>query len=42
MRHTEDLLDGSLLAHLRQTPSAAARRAEQMLVRVIDLVLQEI
>ena len=34
--HLEDLPDGSWLAHLRQTHSAAARAAEPMLVRAID------
>lgn len=32
----EELADGSWLAHLQQTHSAAARRAEPLLVRVID------
>jgi hypothetical protein len=37
--HLEDLPDGSWLAHLRQTHSAAARREEPLLVRVIDYTL---
>jgi Insertion element 4 transposase N-terminal/Transposase DDE domain len=37
--HIADLPDGSWLAQLRQTHSAAARRAEPMLVRVIDYTL---
>ncbi len=37
--HLEDLPDGTWLAHLQQTHSAAARRAEPMLVRVIDYTL---
>ncbi|OPX05302.1 IS4 family transposase, partial [Gordonia sp. i37] len=32
-RHVKDLPDGSWLAELQQTHSAAARRAEPMLVR---------
>ena len=39
--HLEDLPDGSWLAHLRQTHSAAARREEPMLVRVIDYRIQD-
>ncbi|HEY6424715.1 MAG TPA: IS4 family transposase [Pseudonocardiaceae bacterium] len=39
--HRENLPDGSWLAHLRQTHSAAARRAEPMLVRVIDYTLDD-
>jgi IS4 transposase len=39
--HLEDLPDGSWLAHLRQTPSAAARREEPMLVRVIDYTIDD-
>lgn len=39
--HLEDLPDGSWLAHLRQTHSAAARAAKPMLVRVIDYTLDE-
>jgi hypothetical protein len=34
--HLSDLPDGSFLAHLHQTHSAAARRQEPMLVRVLD------
>jgi hypothetical protein len=37
----QDLPDGSWLAHLRQTHSAAAQRAEPMLVRVIDYTLDD-
>jgi hypothetical protein len=36
-----DLSDGSWLAHLHQTHSAAARRAEPMLVRVIDYTIDD-
>ena len=39
--HLEDLPDGTWLAHLRQTHSAAARRAEPMRVRVIDYTLDD-
>jgi Insertion element 4 transposase N-terminal/Transposase DDE domain len=39
--HVEDLPDGSWLAHLRQTHSAAARRAEPILVRVIDYTIDD-
>ena len=39
--HLHDLPDGSWLAHLRQTHSAAARRAEPMLVRVIDYTIED-
>jgi hypothetical protein len=39
--HIADLPDGSWLAHLHQTHSAAARRAEPMLVRVIDYTLDD-
>ena len=39
--HLEDLPDGSWLAHLRQTHTAAARRAEPMLVRVIDYTIDD-
>lgn len=39
--HLQDLPDGSWLAHLRQTHSAAARRAEPMLVRVIDYTIED-
>ncbi|HEU4966595.1 MAG TPA: IS4 family transposase [Candidatus Saccharimonadales bacterium] len=39
--HLEDLPDGSWLAHLRQTHSAAARREEPMLVRVIDYTIDD-
>ncbi len=39
--HVEDLADGSWLAHLQQTHSAAARAAEPMLVRVIDYTLDD-
>lgn len=39
--HLEDLPDGSWLGHLRQTHSAAARRSEPMLVRVIDYTLDD-
>lgn len=40
-QHIEDLADGSWLGHLRQTHSAQARRAEPMLVRVIDYALDD-
>jgi len=39
--HVEDLPDGSWLADLRQTHSAAARRAEPIRVRVIDYTLDD-
>jgi len=39
--HLEDLPDGSWLAHLRQRHSAAARREEPMLVRVIDYTIDD-
>ncbi len=39
--HLHDLPDGSWLAQLRQTHSAAARRAEPMLVRVIDYTIND-
>jgi hypothetical protein len=39
--HLEDLPDGSWLAHLHQRHSAAARREEPMLVRVIDYTLDD-
>lgn len=39
--HLEDLPDGSWLAHLRQTHTAAARREEPMLVRVIDYTIDD-
>ncbi len=39
--HVEDLPDGSWLADLRQTHSAAARREEPMRVRVIDYTLDD-
>ena len=39
--HIEDLPDGSWLAHLHQTHSAAARREEPMLVRVIDYTIDD-
>ena len=39
--HVEDLPDGSWLAHLQQTHSAAARREEPMLVRVIDYTIDD-
>jgi hypothetical protein len=39
--HLEDLPDGSWLAHLRQTHSAAARREEPILVRVIDYTIDD-
>lgn len=40
-RHVGDLPDGSWLAHLHQTHSAAARRAEPMLVRVVDYTIDD-
>lgn len=39
--HLQDLSDGSWLAHLKQTHSAAARREEPMLVRVIDYTIDD-
>ncbi len=39
--HLHDLPDGSWLAHLHQTHSAAARRAEPMLVRVVDYTVDD-
>ncbi len=39
--HLQDLPDGSWLAHLQQTHSAAARRAEPMKVRVIDYTIDD-
>ncbi|HEY5784873.1 MAG TPA: IS4 family transposase [Microlunatus sp.] len=39
--HREDLPDGSWLAHLQQTHSAAARAAEPMLVRVVDYTIED-
>jgi hypothetical protein len=39
--HLEDLPDGSWLAHLQQTHSAAARAAEPMLVRVVDYTIDD-
>ena len=39
--HVEDLPDGSWLAHLQQTHSAAARREEPLLVRVIDYTVKD-
>ena len=39
--HLEDLPDGSWLAHLQQTHSAAARREEPMLIRVIDYTIDD-
>ena len=39
--HVEDLPDGSWLAHLQQRHSAAARRAQPMLVRVIDYTIDD-
>jgi hypothetical protein len=39
--HLEDLPDGSWLAHLRQTHSAAARREEPILVRVVDYTIDD-
>ena len=39
--HVQDLPDGSWLAHLRQTHSAAARREEPMLVRVVDFTIDD-
>ena len=39
--HVEDLPDGSWLAHLQQTHSAAARQEEPLLVRVIDYTVKD-
>jgi hypothetical protein len=39
--HLRDLDDGSWLAHLRRSTPAAARRAEPMLVRVIDYTIDD-
>jgi hypothetical protein len=39
--HVKDLPDGSWLAQLHQTHSAAARRAEPMRVRVIDYTIDD-
>jgi hypothetical protein len=39
--HLQELPDGSWLAQLRQTHSAAARRAAPMLVRVIDYTIDD-
>ena len=39
--YLQDLPDGSWLAHLRQTHSAAARREEPMLVRVVDYTIDD-
>jgi len=39
--HLEDLADGSWLAHLQQTHSAAARAAKPMLVRVVDYTIDD-
>ena len=39
--HVRDLEDGSWLAQLHQTHSAAARAAEPMLVRVIDYTVED-
>lgn len=39
--HLQDLADGSWLAHLRQTHSAAARREEPLVVRVIDYTVDD-
>ncbi len=39
--HLEDLPDGSWLAHLHQTHSAAARRADPMPVRVVDYTVDD-
>ncbi|MDQ2789301.1 MAG: IS4 family transposase [Actinomycetota bacterium] len=39
--HLHDLSDGSWLAQLHQTHSAAARRAEPMLVRVVDYTIDD-
>ncbi|HET7385081.1 MAG TPA: IS4 family transposase [Nocardioidaceae bacterium] len=39
--HVEGLSDGSWLAHLQQRHSAAARREEPMLVRVVDYTIED-
>lgn len=39
--HLQDLPDGSWLAHLQQSHSAAARAAEPMLVRVVDYTVDD-
>jgi hypothetical protein len=39
--HVQDLPDGSWLAHLHQRHSAAARREEPMLVRVVDYTIDD-
>ena len=39
--YLQDLPDGSWLAHLRQAHSAAARREEPMLVRVVDYTIDD-
>ncbi|KGN30845.1 transposase [Knoellia sinensis KCTC 19936] len=39
--HVEDLPDGSWLAHLHQTHSAAARREEPIPVRVLDYTIED-
>ena len=39
--HVADLADGSWLADLRQTHSAAARRAEPLRVRIIDYTIDD-
>ncbi len=39
--HLEDLPDGSWLGHLQQRHSAAARREEPMLVRVVDYTIDD-
>src|SRR5665648_629071 len=39
--HVEDFPDGSWLAHLHQTHSAAARRETPMLVRVVDYTIDD-
>lgn len=39
--HLQDLPDGSWLAHLQQTHSAAARAAEPMPVRVVDYTIDD-
>lgn len=39
--HLEDLPDGSWLAHLQQTHSAAARATEPMLIRVVDYTIED-
>jgi hypothetical protein len=40
-KHLDDLPDGSWLAHLQQTHSAAARREEPILVRVVDYTIDD-